>query len=589
MKYTKSIWIGALALLVALSPLALRAADTGTSSGGAMSLLHVRIVRLSFVQGDVGIRRPDESDWSAATVNTPLEEGFSVATAANAFAEVEFENGSTARVGEGSQIDFTELALTPQGDKINKLAVSKGYATFHFMPEHHDQYEVDAGGVTITARGKAEFRTNFDDGSLHVEVFEGEVQAAHDGKTEQVGKNRILTYDPNAVEAFNTAQGLQKDAWDKWTQARDQQAVLASNDSSVAANGPLFGWNDLDTYGDWSYFPGYGYGWAPYEPAGWSPYAAGMWSYYPRWGFTWISAEPWGWMPYHNGAWNYDASMGWFWMPGAPEAWSPALVNWYSGDGWVGWAPVGSNGPGCPIAAAGCLTAVPPTVLEQGTSLRMGSPLVVHPVVGSSIQRTAAPGLIDTRTGRPATAIISQTSVGRTAPSPAVSAPVRAHAAPSSVVMGRDVAPDAFLNRHGFLSGPQPIHAQLGRTMGGTIPTVVNRGGEVTPDPKFHGPVPQAGGPATGAASMQRVPMMMAHGAPGGGGPAAQLGPHGAITPVSSPGASAGVPSATGTSAASSNASAGSAAASSSAASAGAASRAAASAPSSAPSGAVHR
>src|SRR5262249_32601387 len=155
----------------------------------------------------------------------------------------------------------------------------------------------------------------------------------------------------------------------------------------------------------------YGYGWAPYEPAGWSPYSAGMWSYYPRWGFTWISAEPWGWMPYHNGVWNYDASMGWFWMPGAPEAWTPSLVEWYSGDGGVGWVPIGSNGAPCQITAVGCWTAVPPTILEQGTTLRPGSPIVVHPVVGSGIRQTTAPGLVNTRTGRPATAIISPTSV----------------------------------------------------------------------------------------------------------------------------------------------------------------------------------
>jgi hypothetical protein len=596
MKFTKSFWFGALALLVALLPLALRAADTKTPPAGMLSLSHVRIVRLSFVQGEVGVRRPDDSDWSAAAVNTPLEEGFSVATAANAFAEVEFENGSTARVGQGSQIDFTQLALSPQGDKINKLAVSKGYATFHFMPEHHDQYEVDAAGVTITPHGKAEFRTNFDGGSLHVEVFDGEVQAAHDGKTEQVGKNRILTYDPNAAEAFNTSQGLQKDDWDKWTQARDQHAILASNDSSVAANGPLFGWNDLDTYGDWSYFPGHGYGWAPYEPAGWSPYAAGAWSYYPGWGFTWISSEPWGWMPYHNGAWSYDASMGWFWMPGAPEAWSPALVDWYAGDGWVGWTPIGINGATCQLSAAGCLTAVPPTVLEQGTTLRMGSPIVVHPVIGPTNQRTTAPGLVNTRTGRPATAIVSSTSVGRTALSPAVSAGVTAHTAPSSVVMGREVAPDAFLGHHGFLSGPQPIHAQLGHTMGGTIPTVVNHSGQVMPDPKFHGPMPQggpqggphAGGPERAGRSEQRVPMMMAHGAAGGGAPAAQLGPHGAITPVSAPPPTVGGPAPMGQSTASANASA-SAPAASSPSSAAAPARGASNAPASSSMGAAHR
>ncbi len=524
MKYTRWFLPVLLALVAVVAPGAM-AGDTGPNTG-SVSLLHVRIVRLSFVQGEVAVRHSGETDWNAGAVNTPLQEGFSVATSANSFAEIEFENGSTARLGQGSQIDFTELALTQQGDRINKLTLSKGYATFHFTPEHHDQYEVDASGVTITVHGKAEFRTNFSNDSLRVEVFDGEVQAEHDGKTEDVGKNRVLTYDPNAVEAFNVSNGIQKDEWDKWTQARDKQAVLATDDESVSLNHPLYGWADLDTYGAWSFFPGYGYGWAPYEPAGWSPYAAGMWGYYPGWGFTWISAEPWGWLPFHNGFWNYDASMGWFWMPGSLDAWSPALVNWYDGPGWVGWAPIGSHGGACSITAAGCLTAVAPATLEQGTPLRPGSPVIVHPVgINKGLARTGPPQLRSSVTSRPATVLGPRISMRTIAPS-ATSAP--AHIAPSSVVMGREVRPDTFLH-HGFFSGPQVIHAPLGRTMGGTVPTVMSHNGEISIDSRYHGPQPSgiargganAGNRAAARPGPARMPVMLAHGggAAGPGGP----------------------------------------------------------------------
>jgi hypothetical protein len=509
-----------------------------------MSLSHVRIVRVSFVQGEVAVLHSKETDWSAATVNTPIQEGFSVATSANAFAEVEFENGSTARLGQASQISFPQLALTNQGDRINKLELTKGYATFHFTPEHHDQYEVDASGVTITVHGKAEFRTNYTGDSLRVEVFDGEVQAAHDGKTEALGKNRVLTYDPNAVEAMSISEGVQKDSWDKWTQARDQQAVLASNDESVSLNGPLFGWGDLDTYGDWNFFPGYGYGWAPYEPMGWSPYANGMWGYYSGWGFTWISAEPWGWLPFHNGFWNYDASMGWFWMPGPMDAWSPAMVNWYQGDGWVGWAPMGANGSAaCSIGAAGCLTAVSPTALSSGAPIRPTSPLIVHPAPTAlkGMTRTGEPQFV-TAAGRPASAaaISAQMQAGRVAaPSAAsASASTAIHAAPTSVVMGKEVSADSFLAHRGsafsraFGSGGEPIHAAMGRTMGGTFPTVVNHNGEVSPSTQMHA----GSGPQGNFAP--RMPSVMAHAA-GGGAPSAQMGPRGGISPVAPVSASA--------------------------------------------------
>jgi hypothetical protein len=534
MRNVKWILQGALALLVVGCPLAM-SAETGPSTG-TMSLLHVRIVRVSFVQGDVAVKRPSETDWTAAPVNTPLQEGYSVATSANSFAEVEFENGSTARLGQASQIDFSQLALTQQGDKINKLTLSKGYATFHFTPEHHDQYEVDASGVTITVHGKAEFRANYAGDSLRVEVFDGEVQAAHDGKTEQIGKNRILTYDPNAVEAFQTANGLQKDDWDKWTQARDQQAMLATNDESVSLNNSLFGWADLDTYGDWSFFPGYGYGWSPYEPAGWSPYSAGMWGNYPGWGATWISAEPWGWLPYHNGYWNYDASMGWFWSPGSLESWSPSLVNWYQGAGWVGWTPVGSNGgAACNMGVAGCLIAVPPTAIQQGVPIRAGSPLLLRPADLRGATRIGVPTMASTA-ARPSGAISRPMAAVRVGAPAGVANAAAVHAAPSSVVMGRQVTADSFLGHHGgFLSrtfgdGAQPIHAQMGRTMGGTFPTVVGHNGELAPDSRVRGPQPQGSVSGSGPAFEHRVPAVMAHGATGAG-EAASVGQRGGIMP----------------------------------------------------------
>ena len=56
-------------------------------------LSHVRVVRLSFVEGTVTVRRPGSEEWASASVNTPIEEGFSIATGKKSFAEVQFENG----------------------------------------------------------------------------------------------------------------------------------------------------------------------------------------------------------------------------------------------------------------------------------------------------------------------------------------------------------------------------------------------------------------------------------------------------------------------------------------------------------------
>jgi len=305
---------------------------------------HVRVVRLSYVSGTVGVKRTSATEWTKALVNTPVQEGFEVSTAADSFAEVEFENGSTARLGELSHLTFDQLALDAEGNKLNRMTFEQGYATFHFLPEKHDAYSVKVADATLTPSGKSEFRTDVDKGHVRVEVFNGSVDVAARSGSEKLGKDKTLEYDTSETEvAFNTRRGMVKDAWDKWTEGRDSQATLALSDQAVAARGPVYGWSDLDTYGEWALIPGFGYGWSPFASMGWAPYTAGMWSWYPGLGYTWIAGEPWGWLPYHYGLWNYSAEFGWFWMPGDFGFWSPALVTWYTGPGWIGWSPLGLN------------------------------------------------------------------------------------------------------------------------------------------------------------------------------------------------------------------------------------------------------
>jgi hypothetical protein len=415
-------------------------------------------------------------------LNTPIQEGFSLSTSSNSFAEVEFENGSTARLGELSKMDFTQLALAASGDKLNHLALEEGYATFHFAPEQADVYAVKVANTTITPRGKAEFRTNFNQGSLQVEVFDGAVAVEGPAGSAKLGKDKVLDYDTQTTQAFNVRQGIQKDDWDNWVEARDRQSLLAFNESAVGRKSHLYGWSDLDTYGEWAYFPGHGYGWTPYAPLGWRPYSLGRWCWYPGIGWTWISDDPWGWLPYHYGFWDFDAAFGWFWMPGAFDFWSPALVTWYQGPGWLGWAPAGTP-------AGGGVTAVPPGTVQGGQPItpitvlppppRRGKPIPAPPSPASRLAMlggTPLPGNVILPTNWRA---------GTAGPAGARPAP-----APPTVLMGGDPnAERAQLAAHeGFwghaahalgASAPHPLHARLGTTLGGRFPVAQNSGERV--------------------------------------------------------------------------------------------------------------
>src|SRR5579863_4769029 len=123
---------------------------------------HVRVVRLSYVSGTVGVKRPASTEWAKAQTNTPVQEGFEISTSAHSYAEVEFENGSTARLGESSKANFDQLALDEDGNKLNRLSFELGYATFHLLPQRHDVYSVKLAATTLTPNGKTEFRTDLE-------------------------------------------------------------------------------------------------------------------------------------------------------------------------------------------------------------------------------------------------------------------------------------------------------------------------------------------------------------------------------------------------------------------------------------------
>jgi hypothetical protein len=416
---------------------------------------HVRVVRLSYVSGIVGVKRPASTEWAKAQVNTPIQEGFEVSTAGHSYAEVEFENGSTARLGEYSKLSFDQLAMDEEGNKLNRLTFENGYATFHILPEHHDEYSVRVADSTLAPSGKSEFRTDLDHGKVRVEVFAGSVELTTASKKVKLGKDKVLEFDPGATEvAMNVRDGIVKDSWDKWSDSRDTQTQLSLSDQAVAPGGGYYGWGDLGAYGEWGFFPGFGYGWSPFVSAGWSPYSMGMWSFYPGMGYTWISGEPWGWLPYHYGGWNFSPGFGWFWMPGSFGAFSPALVSWYSGPGWIGWAPMGAVG----LAGQGIVTTAPVGVLQNGTAINPSGLGHVPVRMGSRIAHlTLQPG---------AGAMLSGTRLPEETASMFTPGAATMHAtAPNSILMGGNAGAEAAVQ--GGHASHQPLQVRAGNTLGG--------------------------------------------------------------------------------------------------------------------------
>ena len=231
--------------------------------GAEVAKSHARVVRLSYVSGTVMVKRSASAEPEKAMLNTPIQEGFELSTSSGSYAEVEFENGSTARLGEQSQLLFHQLALDADGNKLNGLTFERGYATFHFVPERNspsetkkwgndgiiyflpastDVYHVKVADATVTSHGKCEFRTDLVQGRYRVEIFKGPVDIITPTlSSSQIFAGKILEHQSGSPElAFSFRKKIVKDAWDRWTEARDQQVLLTENDEAVHPIGPRY-------------------------------------------------------------------------------------------------------------------------------------------------------------------------------------------------------------------------------------------------------------------------------------------------------------------------------------------------------------
>lgn len=463
----------------------------------AQEYSHVRIVRLSFVEGNVVLRKPDASEWATADVNTPLQEGYRLSTAEGGYAEVEFENASTARFGQLSLVEFTQLALLPSGGKVNRLTLHQGYATFNLVPENDDFYIIKAGSATLLPHGNTRFRVDLDQGFLQVKVFKGKVQFQSPEGNGTLAKNTVLLIRPEGTPRLELAQGITKDAWDEWVEKREEiaQAARARGVPTALSAGIgdfFYGFADLMLYGDWYSYPSYGYVWRPRAHRGWCPYVEGHWRHHHGRGHVWISREPWGWLPYHYGGWVYINGIGWVWSPQGLGVWSPATVNWYQGPGWVGWSPRPPRGftghHHCP--PQGCITAV------GADHFRNGRPVGPHHFPGDGLVRTAHGRPVDRPNLRPEGGAID-TGAHRARPDFRPGAPgaggAVGHREPAPVLPGGapGIEPRGTGKAPGWLSEP---HGPVAPAVPDVNASERNRlfGGVPRPGPLANYPVPTA-------------------------------------------------------------------------------------------------
>lgn len=329
----RGICVLALGLLGATMSVAQGGYQIGENSASAYAG-PVRLARVSYLSGPVSWRPDDSAAWSKASMNLPFRQGAELWVKPGSRAEIQFDDGSTLRLGGGATVCLQNLYSDDRGE-FSELKLTGGLATLHAKGKHAE-FQIDTPLSSVKAAGPVLVRVGVGN-TVEVACESGDARVAgRQGETVLHSRERLSVADPNAP--YRVTPIPEPDQWDHFNGNRDR--IYSHHNLHTPSSIDLVA-GDLDDYGSWHDDPRYGYVWAPtvYE-SGWRPYHHGHWVWVSPWGWTWVADEPWGWAPYHYGTWVVEP-YGWAWVPGpAVQYWSPAVVDFVVEDDFVAWVPL---------------------------------------------------------------------------------------------------------------------------------------------------------------------------------------------------------------------------------------------------------
>ncbi|HEX8097170.1 MAG TPA: DUF6600 domain-containing protein [Pyrinomonadaceae bacterium] len=295
-----------------------------------------RVMRLSYLRGDVSLRRAGETRWESARLNYPLVEGDTLATGSDSRVEIQIDSRNFMRLAEN-----TVLRVVTLRDEGIALSLSEGKATLRIARFDHarEYFEVDAPKTTVAVEKTGLYRLDVGRDNVQVVVRDdgrARIYSETSGFTLRDGRSASLSYGGAEEGDWQLAYAPARDLWDDWVNERERYlaARLRYDDRTRYYDADVWGAEELDAYGDWTYAGSYGWVWRPHVTVinnyyNWAPYRHGHWVWCPPYGWTWVAEEPWGWAPYHYGRWVYYNN-NWCWAPRGVHYkrvyWRPALV-----------------------------------------------------------------------------------------------------------------------------------------------------------------------------------------------------------------------------------------------------------------------
>jgi hypothetical protein len=312
------------------------------------------VARVSFMTGNVSVRRGDSGELVAAVVNAPLMAGDRIVTGADGRAEVQFDSANLIRVGPSSEVRLAELEYHRY-----QIQVAAGVTMFRVIRQTDAQVELSTPSVAMHPLQPGVYRIGVSpDGTSDITVRIGDAEVFSPRGSEPLHAGKTMMARGSASEPeFQLVNPVAQDDFEHWCISRDGLlASQAQRPSARYVNPDVTGAEDLDANGRWVNDGSNGNVWVPTVDPGWAPYSCGRWTWTDFYGWTWVGCESWGWAPYHYGRWYYGG-YGWAWWPGpfvGRYYWHPALVGFFGwgapgfgvgfgfgfGFGNIGWVPL---------------------------------------------------------------------------------------------------------------------------------------------------------------------------------------------------------------------------------------------------------
>lgn len=313
------------------------------------------VARLTYVNGNVQVRRADTEEWERAVKNLPIVEGDEIVTEDGGRFEIQFSINKFLRADELTTVRI--LTLKEEGIAVSVAQGNANVRLLEFDPAA-EFFEIDAPESTIALQSKGRYRIDAGqpgESIVRISVFdEGEarVYSSTSGFTLRSGRTaKVFTSGQmnGEWELGNTSSFA--DSFDQWALRRDEEIAENLRDAHYGQyyDEDIYGADELNDYGDWVYARDYGYIWRPSSAAistysDWSPYRYGQWRWIPPYGWTWVNDEPWGWATYHHGRWIWYNGY-WHWTPYGYDRygrswWRPALVVFTSDRDNYCWYPL---------------------------------------------------------------------------------------------------------------------------------------------------------------------------------------------------------------------------------------------------------